>query len=446
MSLKRTLGIAAIVLLASIAGAVLAVRTFLTGDQIRWTDAYVALDAADNHAPSDAAERERLLLANAMAEGEAPSGMAVGHRVHSAGTLVRLRYDILSESGDVVDTVEVRAIVPTLPAFGADAPAAPFGETRCPRACRQQLAAAQAVQIDRAGQAGLADEWVLQMPAGRTFDLGKRSFTVRDFQAAQAYSIPMASMHVTMIEACRGRVQAGAVTELEFFPFAILPIPSGLRTHRWVQLEGCTQLANSPPPPRVAAAPPPDPNAMDETEAPPGKTLRRPEAVSRTALEAVVPDREGALGEALLVVDERWLATRGHAQRVRLLRVCRYHSVSNRWQSIAASTEELEIALHESPSENARAPLRVALRLPEGPALFWAEWTEADFDRPQDGRRHALRIEAGRVPQCPHAVRRAVASDEIVACVPNLTGGDVRAVPDPETYCAMQERSGAIAR
>jgi hypothetical protein len=444
--MKHWFVVAAVISVALVAGAVFMIRAFLTGDHVRWDDAYVALDAAETHHSSNASERERLLLANAQAEVEAPAGMPVDRRIHPVGTLVRLRYEILSDSGDIADVVEVRAIVPALPAFGADAPAAPFGATGCPKACQRHLAATQAVQIHRTGQPGLADEWVLRMPVGRAFDLGRQSFTVRDFQSDRSHSIPLSSMRVTMVEACIGRVRAGAVTELEFFPLAILPIPRGLRTHRWVQLEGCTRLAGSPPPPRVTAMPPPDPNSVDETEAPPGKELRRPASASPTASEAIIPYLEGALGRGLLVVDERWLATRAHGQRVQVLRACRFHATTNRWLPVATPVEELEIALPGSPGANPRPPLRVALRLPEGPGLFWVEWTEADLGRPQDLRRHALRIEAGRPPQCPHAARRAAAPDEIVACVPNLGSGDLRAVPDPESYCSAPERTGAIAQ
>lgn len=446
MSLIRAITIAAVAVIAFGVAAVFVARTYLSGDRIVWSDAYVALDAAELHRSPNAAEHERLLLANAMAESEAPEGMPAGRRIHPIGTLVRLRYEVLDDAGGVADTVDVRAIVPALPYFGADAPAAPFGTTGCPRACQQQRAAAQATLIDRTGQAGLADEWLLRMPVGQPFPLGKRSLTVRDFQSAAPYSIPLASVRVTMIEACNGRLRAGAATHLEFFPFAIVPIPSGLRTDRWVQFEGCGQLVAAVPAARVATAAEPDPNTVDEEVAPPGKELRRRIPPSAAGLEALVPEDEGQpLGRALLVVNESWLTGHGRPQRVHVVRACRYDGNMNQWRAIPLPDGDLEIALPQSVPGDGRSPRRVAMRLPEGPALFWAEWTEADLDQPRAGRLHSVSLESGRKPQCPRTVRRAAAPDEIVACVPNHATGEVRAVPDPATYCTGPEASASVA-
>lgn len=447
MSIIRGITVTAVAVIAFGVAAVFFVRTYWSGDRIVWSDAYVALDAAELHRSPNAAEHERLLLANAMAEGEAPEGMPAGRRLHPIGTLVRLRYEVLDDAGGVADTVDVRAIVPALPYFGADAPAAPFGTTGCPQACQQHRTAAQATLIDRTGQPGLADEWVLRMPVGQPFPLGKRSLTVRDFQAAAPYSIPLAPLRVTMVEACNGRLRAGAATHLEFFPFAIVPIPSGLRTDRWVQIEGCGQLVAAVPAARIAAAPEPDPNTVDEAMAPPGKELRRRVPPSAAELEALVPDNEGQpLGRALLVVNESWLAGHGRPQRVRIARACRFDGDANRWRPIPLPDGDLEIALQQSVPGDGQPPRRVAMRLPEGPALFWAEWTEADLDQPGAGRTHAVSLESGRKPQCPRTVRRAVAPDEIVACVPNHATGAVRAVPDPVAYCSGPDTAAKVAK
>src|SRR4029077_5473176 len=113
-----------------------------------------------------------------------------------------------------------------------------------------------AVEIHRGGSPGLSPEWVLRMPAGKTFDLGMQSFTLQDLEDPRPLSLPQARYRVTLLEACPARVRAGAVTSLEFNENAILPIPKGLRTQRWVQVEDCSALLKARPSrPEVVAAP-----------------------------------------------------------------------------------------------------------------------------------------------------------------------------------------------
>src|SRR5688500_1483649 len=182
-----------------------------------------------------------------MAESEPPRGMPTERRLHPAGTLAHLRYETLGADGRVVSTTEVRALVPSLPYFGVDAPGSDLGQVECPRRCAEALADSGGVTIARGGSPGLAPEWVLRMPVQKTYDLGSTSLTLQDLEAARPRSLPQARYRVTLVEACPARVRVGAVTGLEFHESAMLPIPKGLRTRRWVQLDGCDALAKRKP-------------------------------------------------------------------------------------------------------------------------------------------------------------------------------------------------------
>ena len=220
------------ILLALAAIATLAVLKYGTGDIVRWGDAYHVLESAETAPPFRGKDAERLLLANAMVESEPPRGMPTDRRLHPVGTLAHLRYEALDRGGAVVSTLEVRSLVPSLPAFGVDAPAAPFGQTSCPRRCAEELAKGGGIEIARGGSPGLSPEWVLRMPVGKTFDLGMQSFTLQDLEDARPISLPHARYRVTLLEACPARVRTGAVTSLEFHESAMIPIPKELRTRR----------------------------------------------------------------------------------------------------------------------------------------------------------------------------------------------------------------------
>lgn len=75
-------------------------------------------------------------------------------RIHAVGTLAHLRYETLDRRGRVLSTIEVRALVPSLPAFGEDAPGGPHGEIDCPEVCRSGLAPSAAHLIARGGTPG----------------------------------------------------------------------------------------------------------------------------------------------------------------------------------------------------------------------------------------------------------------------------------------------------
>lgn len=190
--------------------------SYATGGLVRWSDAYVALEATEATAPARSGDDERLRLANATAEGEAPRGMPIGPRLHRVGTLAHLRYESLGAEGRVVSTTEVRALVPPLPYFGADAPAGILRGIECPRPCVDALAKAGGALLERGGATGIAAEWVMRMPVGTAYELGLTSFTLQDIQDARPIPLPQANYRVTLLEACPARVRVGAVTRLEF--------------------------------------------------------------------------------------------------------------------------------------------------------------------------------------------------------------------------------------
>ena len=236
---------------------VLVIGVFAAFNLSRFTDADVALEAAETAHPAGGAQAERLRLALARVDGEPPRGMAVGARIHPVGTLAHLRYEALDRGGEVLSTIEVRALVPSLPAFGEDAPGGPHGEIDCPEVCRSALAPSAAHLIARGGSPGLSPEWVMRMPVGRAFEIPRDSFTLQDVEDRRPISLPVARYRVTLLEACPARVRMGAVRS----------IPRGLKMSRWVQVEGCSPLLSrkvarpgSPAQPRnVTAETPPQP-------------------------------------------------------------------------------------------------------------------------------------------------------------------------------------------
>src|SRR6185436_780631 len=94
------------VFLALVAIATLAVLKYVTGDIVRWGDAYEVLEAAETAHPPRGKDGERIRLANAMVESEPPRGMSIERRLHPVGTLAHLRYEALDREGAVVSTTE----------------------------------------------------------------------------------------------------------------------------------------------------------------------------------------------------------------------------------------------------------------------------------------------------------------------------------------------------
>ncbi|MEO7726860.1 MAG: hypothetical protein ABIS45_06370, partial [Burkholderiales bacterium] len=168
-SRRDLLLVVALVMLALVGWACLTpfggwVQSFFFGTGVRWQNAYVALDTAENNLPRNERESDRLLLANAMAEGEPPAGLKMGPRLHPAGTLATLRYEIFDENGQPMDKWDVRALVPNI-GNGEG----PFWREPCAKACSEEIANGSGTHIRRSGEAGIAEEYVLRMPVGQTF-------------------------------------------------------------------------------------------------------------------------------------------------------------------------------------------------------------------------------------------------------------------------------------
>ncbi len=422
--MKRLLWVVAFVL---VAGAAFIVDA--TG--VHWQDGYRALEAAETNLPAGQRERERYLLMNAQADGPPPVGMPIEHRVRDAGSLVRVRYEFIGSDAQVTDTVEIRALVPALPYFGADAPGSDLGRVECPSECREQLARRNAVLLPRSGDPGLAGEWLLRMPVGRAFDLGLRSLRVQDIEAKTARSLPSARVRVTLLEACPARVRQGSISKLDFIEGATVPLPNGWHARRWIQLEGCAAMMRQAP-----IGPPPDAAAAARA----ARALQPPVRMNSDAyspdptLEGVRPLRLHAQGFASLVVDDDWQARHGRPMHFRMLRACRYDPAANRWQALPLPGEAGDIA---PLARKAPRSARIAFRFPEEPGLFWAEWSETDQAPVDKPREHRTLVYAGSDLDCDVSQARAAQADEIMTCVPRrLQRAEARVLPAPQTHCS----------
>ncbi len=405
----RWLRIVAVLLLA-LGGALYWLLT-----TVRWQEAYRALGVQDAgpHA-----------IAWALTEGEAPIDLPTGARLHAPGSLVRLRYDILDAQGALVASHEVRALVPALPFVGADAPGSEFAALECRAPCRAELAARGAVAIERGGKAGLADEWVLRLPKGESFSLDRSSLELQDIAQSRSRRFPVAPMRVTLLEACPATVRIGTATHLEYFS---VPIPRGLRTTHWVQLEGCTAMMDTPP-------------AVEAPEAPrsaaPVALPHRP-WVNRADYEAVRPAQSGSGFRAVLAIDEEWLALRAKPRRFHLLRACRYEPATRAWTPLPAPEGDAEIGLLDSAAAAAAAGMttqRLAYRFPAESALYFAEWTEIEDETA--GAPHRIMMPSG-AGSCVDATR-VTGAGEVFACVPQSSVNPVAEggpVPDPAAQC-----------
>jgi len=227
-------------------------QSFVVGTGVRWQDAYRALDAAE---PAIAAgDLERRRLAWAQAEDEPPAGMPIGSRIHRPGVIARLKYETFDASGAPMEAWEVRALVPRLPDIappkGGEHPV--LGPMGCPAECQAELKRSRGTLLTRSGEPGIAGEWVLRMPVGQTFELGRRPLVTWDIFADIPRQQPLtsrreggrdihepAAMRVTLLDVCRPRVRVGTVTHLALHSSSHLPLPRGFETTRWVQLDGC---------------------------------------------------------------------------------------------------------------------------------------------------------------------------------------------------------------
>jgi hypothetical protein len=167
-----------------------------------------------------------------------------------------------------------------------------------------------------------------------------------------------ANIRVTLVEACAADVRVGAVMGLEMLSANYkIPIPTGFRTTRWVQLDGCGKLAPFPPTP---------------PEAPPVYVTRViPEPPD---LAAIVVRRETGSGHATLRVVEGWLQKHNVPVVFHLARICRYDATAGQWQPLPPPDMRRVWRLAPLSPQDASSGNRVAFELPQEVALFWLQW------------------------------------------------------------------------
>lgn len=399
-------------------------QSFFFGTGVRWQNAYTALDAAETNLPRNPRERERMLLAWASTEGDPPEGMQIGPRIHNAGTLARLRYETFDERGNPIDDWQVRALVPTI--GNGEGPT-----WACPQACQAELARTGGLRLLRGGEPGIASEWVLRMPVGRTFDMRPRPLQTQDILDKQPRRLGIgsvrdgerwvqrpANIRVTLVEVCAADVRVGAVTHLEISSSHI-PFPTGFRTSRWVQLDGCGKLLPFPAPPE--ATPP---------------VHIKPEIPEPPDLAALVVRRETGSGHAALRVDEAWLQRHNMPVVFHVAKACRYDAAAGRWQHLPPPDPRRSTRLLPLSTEDASKGDRVAFELPQVTALFWLQWGEQREDNRSSRRirfRDAL-VTTGPV-LCNDIDLGPAPPDQVAACLPYADRAEARFVQSPREAC-----------
>jgi hypothetical protein len=402
-------------------------ESFIYGTGVRWQEAYTVLDTAEANLPRNPRERERLLLLNALGEGEPPAGMRVGPslrpRIHPVGTIARLRYETLDENGAPLDTWDVRALVPNI--------GNGVGREPCLRPCREQVARSKGTQLRRSGTPGITEEWVLRMPVGKTFELGPRPLRTQDILDTRERSVGIGSVRVgerwvprpaqirvTLVEACPATVRVGTAMSFEF-DNSMIPLPRGFATSRWVEADGCGKLVPLPPPP---PRPPPQ-HAQREIAEPPD-------------LRAIVVRRDARTGQVDLKVDETWMRQHDKKVMANVATVCRYDPESDHWRRLPPPNPRLVNSIDPVSPAEARYGERVVYSLPREPGLYWLYWAEQD-----DGNRSSRRIRwrdarvaAGRV-LCNDVALGAAPEGRIAACVPFANHAEARFVPEPAKEC-----------
>jgi hypothetical protein len=407
-AMLMVVGVAALFAIAAIASP-----------SVRKTDAYRAAGMTTSGS-------DRTLLANAAVEGDPPPGFMPGPRLRQPGTLARLRYETFDAAGARLDSWDVRALVPPVPAPDSSDRAV---EYRCPSECQAELAGG-AVLVSRSGDPGIPAEWVLRMPLNQPLDLGRRPLTTQDILDDRTLRISSrqvtrggvegvepSRIMVTLVEECAARVQAAGVTRLEFFPDAILPIPRGFRTYRWTQLEGCGRLTPLPPPPQpppapAAALPPPPPD-----------------------LRSVVLRRDTGTGFTVLNVDDSWFALHPKPVEFVLRDVCRYDAGTDLWTTVSMPHPPVPVRI-ERRSDTTSAP-RIVLRLPEETALFYVRWVEREAGE-RSARMQSVRdtlATSGPVLCNDIELGRGELPNRVPACIPFANRAEARFVPDPCTSC-----------
>jgi hypothetical protein len=345
--------------------------------------------------------------------------LSIGARVHAPGTLMRIRYEQLDDTGTPVATHEIRALVPEMPFFGSDAPGTELGDLSCRERCRQELAAANAAEIVRGGRGGLTDEWLLRLPLGQSFELGKADLKIQDIAEDQMRTYPVKPMRITALAACKATVKVGTAMHIEYLKF---PLPRALRTTKWVQLEGCAEMMNAGPKHEEAAAAVPAPPA-------PEPALRK-SWLDRADWESVRPRQDDGLRWAVLMVDEDWLARRGKPRLFHLLRSCQFNAQTRDWVPLPMPDGDAEVSLQTSLPRMQR----IAYHFPRKNALFFAEWTETEDG--VNGPTHRITMPAG-ADSCREAPSGTSAEGEVLACVPSGAIADQVLVPDPVLNCGL---------
>lgn len=392
----------------------IAIASAACGGGVQWTDPYASRPAA----------QERVLLANAMAEGDLPAGLALGRRIHPDGTLARLRYETFDADGNRLDRWEARALVPTL------------GESLenrgCPEECRAEIARGAAV-IAGSGNPGISPEWILRMPTNRGFDLGAKPIETQDIRDAAPRRVPItfrrvdnrslpepANIRVTLVETCAARVRIGRASHLEFFPDAIVPIPRRFRATSWMQVDGCGTLPALP----ADGAPPPPPAPREQIDEP------------KPDFRAVTIRRTPGAGTSALVVDESWFASRPDPIEFAFVALCRYDPSVDGWKRLPPPISNHTIRISPRTIVEPRAVDRVVVRLPAETALFWVQWIErAEGER--STRRESLRdsLATSGPILCEDIHLGPIPSGRVAACVPFATRAEARAVPSPRQNC-----------
>ena len=397
----RTLAGVAIALLV-VAGLILVALTAIVRSTVNKSDAYRALGVTD-------IADDGVRLANAEVESEPPTGLPAGPRIHQRPTLAHLRYETFGADGNRLDQWEVRALVPSI----SDPGVRDGAYAACPAECQAELSHG-AIRVVNGGDPGIGGEWVLRMPLNKPFELGRRPLSTRDILDDRPRQVSMPSrVSVTLLDVCAAHVQVTSITRLEFFPDAIVPIPRGLRTYRWLQLEGCGPLT---PHARVVEPPPPP------REPPP----QAPE------IRAIALRRRTGTGFATLEVDESWFARSAAPIEFVLRGVCRYDADTDRWTALAMPHENVSTRI--GPMANDQRPTsRVVARLPEEIALFFVRWVErAAGDRSARNQTFHESLATSGPMLCNDVDLGPAPAGKVAACVPFADRAQARLVAEPK--------------
>jgi hypothetical protein len=175
-------------------------------------------------------------------------------RLHPPGTLATLEYTAVGANGEELDRWQVRAITPA--PDDIEHPDAEVWKADVPD-IESRLKQEGGMILRRSGETGLPPEAVLRLRVGESTEIAPPDdFFTNDFldgtshrlrQPAPATALGAGTanvvLRVRLVEACAADVRVGQITRMEFAPFAPVPIPTGFRTLRWVQMTGCTPRA-----------------------------------------------------------------------------------------------------------------------------------------------------------------------------------------------------------